>query len=567
MGAPTDRDRRPIFICAAAIAAAAAAAYANTLRVPFLFDDPFSIAANPTIRHLWPPWAPLLPPRRRGLTVEGRPLLNLSLAVNYAISGTRVWSYHAANLLIHILAGLALFGVLRRTLDRWRDTFPDPWFAAGAALIWTLHPLQTESVTYIIQRAESLMGLFYLLTLYCFIRSVDCGPKSDFQDSGFSPHPSARMLQVLSVASCLCCVATKEVSATLPIVVLLYDRTFVSGTFAGAWRRRRRLYIGLASTWLVLGLLVLGAGSRGGTAGFGIGVSPWAYALTQCGAIVWYLRLAVWPSPLIFDYGAVWVTHPADALPGALVVAAVLWKGVAPLRVNSPSELTSSGATPSPASALGFAAAWFLLILAPTSSFIPGDRQTLAEHRMYLPLASVLAAILCGVWVLAGRWPRRRAIPFACLVACMAIGCLVATHRRNADYSSAIALYGDTVAKRPGNPLARYNLGMELASADRPAEAASQFEATLLLVPEFPQAEFNLGRSLEALGRPGEAIGHYEAAIRINPNYAEAHYALGCALLQAGRRSEARWHFNAAWLIRPDDARARGKRDEIDAGK
>jgi len=186
---PSHRIRCGILASAAAIATAAIAAYSNSISVPFVFDDPFAIASNPTIRHLWPPWAPLFPPHGQGLTVEGRPLLNLSLALDYAVSGTRVWSYHATNLLIHILAGLTLFGIARRTLTRWKDTFPDPWFAAVIALIWTLHPLQTESVTYIVQRAESQMGLFYLLTLYFFIRYSES--EGSLQASSPAPSPMA----------------------------------------------------------------------------------------------------------------------------------------------------------------------------------------------------------------------------------------------------------------------------------------------------------------------------------------------------------------------------------------
>ncbi|MCE0497832.1 MAG: hypothetical protein LV481_07805, partial [Methylacidiphilales bacterium] len=161
---------------------AALGAYANSFSGPFLFDDLSAIRGNPGIRHLWPPWAPLLPPGE--LTVGGRPILNLSFALNYAVSGFNVWSYHALNLLIHILAGLILLGVVRRTLLQpvLREKFgADAWpLALAVALLWTLHPLQTEAVTYLSQRAESLMGLFYLLTLYAFIRTI--GPSSDRGD-------------------------------------------------------------------------------------------------------------------------------------------------------------------------------------------------------------------------------------------------------------------------------------------------------------------------------------------------------------------------------------------------
>jgi hypothetical protein len=149
---------RWIFLSAAFIVVAGAAAYHNSLGGPFVFDDPASIVDNPTIRHLWPLDALFSPPSG-GVTVEGRPFLNLTLALNYAIGGTRVGSYHALNLAIHLLAALTLFGLARRTLVLFKSGAA-VGVAFSIALIWAVHPLQTEAVTYVIQRAESLMGLF-----------------------------------------------------------------------------------------------------------------------------------------------------------------------------------------------------------------------------------------------------------------------------------------------------------------------------------------------------------------------------------------------------------------------
>ena len=200
---PTDK-RWPVVLAAALLAAAALAAYRNSFSAPFVFDDVPAIAENPTIRHLWPIGSVLATPSG-GQTVSGRPILNLSLALNFALSGTRVWSYHLLNLLIHVLGGLTLFGIIRRTLPRWSGWRSPPKPGEGGspirlatrsadqriggdalhptllafliALLWTLHPLQTESVTYVVQRAESLMGLFYLLTLYGFIRGPSLRPR------------------------------------------------------------------------------------------------------------------------------------------------------------------------------------------------------------------------------------------------------------------------------------------------------------------------------------------------------------------------------------------------------
>jgi hypothetical protein len=244
----------------------------------------------------------------------GRPILNLSLALNYALGGANVRGYHVFNLAIHVLAALTLMGIVRRTLllpsmrgamlpssEAWlgpsmvarhasENGSMAPYLAGAVAMLWALHPLQTESVTYVIQRAESLMGLFYLLTLYCVIRS---------SSSGSALWPLAAVL------SCAMGMATKEVMVTVPVIVLLYDRTFLAGSFAGALRKRWGLYAALAACWAVLFCLMVHAGSRGESAGFGARDVPgwWPYAQTQCWAILKYLLLTLWPAGLCLDYG------------------------------------------------------------------------------------------------------------------------------------------------------------------------------------------------------------------------------------------------------------------------
>jgi len=223
-----------IALAACSLTVAALAAYWPSFAGVFVYDDEPAILRNPTIRQLWPLSGALQPPA--DATVSGRPVANLSFAVNYALSGTRVWSYHAANFLIHLCAGLTLFGIVRRTRVPGRQEAPavtheddrrpagDGGGVAGhptllalvIALLWTLHPLQTESVTYVVQRVESLMALFFLLTFYCFIRSLA------------SPHPLR--WRGLAVVLCLLGMGTKEVMATAPVLLLLYDRTFVGGS-------------------------------------------------------------------------------------------------------------------------------------------------------------------------------------------------------------------------------------------------------------------------------------------------------------------------------------------------
>src|SRR5664280_1652766 len=322
--------------------------YHNSLQGVFLFDDDAGIVQNTTIRRLWPMWTALSPPPRA--TVEGRPLVNLSLAINYAFGGVRVWGYHVLNLTIHILAGLTLFGIVARTLRQpvLRECFGRAALplALTIALIWVIHPLQTESVAYVIQRAETLMGLFYLLTLYCAIRGADSA--------------SANLWYSASVVACLLGMASKEVMVSAPLIVLLYDRTFLSGTFAQAWRQRWRLYVGLAATWIPLGYLVASTSNRSGSAGFGTIVTWQAYALTQLQAIALYLKLSIWPDPLVFDYGTGLAHSSSEVASSAFIVAVLLVGTLVALR-RWP--------------ALGFVGVWFFVILAPTTSVLPVATQ------------------------------------------------------------------------------------------------------------------------------------------------------------------------------------------------
>ena len=499
-------------------------AYHNSFTGPFILDDGPSIQRNPTIRHLWPIWDALSPPHKGAITVEGRPIVNLSLAINYALGGYDVRGYHALNLTIHILAGLSLLGIVRRTLlqPRLRERFGAVAneLALAVAVLWTVHPLQTESVTYIIQRTESLMGLFYLLTLYCFIRGA--------------ASSRSRRWYGLCAAACALGMVSKEVMVSAPLMVLLYDRSFLSGSFREAWRRRWPLYLALASTWIPLGCLVASVGNYGGVVGFGTDVAWQAYALTQTQAIVQYLRLSVWPYPLVFDYGTGLANSVGEVVPCALLVAAVLV-----------GTLIALWRWP----AVGFLGACFFAILAPTSSVMPVVTQTMAEHRMYLPLAAVVVLGVMGIHAVAGR--RTVAV-----VAVLAVGLGVLTVQRNQDYRSEIAIWGDTVAKRPENPRAQYNLGCMLRQEGRMQEAMEHWEEALRLKPDYADAHYNLGFALSKAGRFEEAIGHYEQTLRLTPDAGDAHCNLGDALVQLGKVQEAIGHYEQALQIKPDYAEA-----------
>ncbi len=517
-------SRRMRLLAILAIPALALLAYLPSFSGVFIYDDQPAILLNETFGSFWSAFCP-----PADTTVSGRPVANLTFAVNHALGGTHTWGYHAVNLLIHILAGLTLFAVVRRTLElptpegtRARSKF---WptgqpaiFAFAVALLWTLHPLQTESVTYIVQRVESLMTLFYLLTFYFFLRALQ------------SPHP--RRWLCLATTTCLLGMGTKEVMSTAPVLLFLFDRTFVTGSFRRTWTERRGFYLALAATWIPLAALVASTGwNRGGSVGFDVGTSVWTYWGTQLEAVPHYLRLALWPHPLVFDYPAQWVRHPAELAGYAAIVATLIVGTLWALRRHP---------------VAGFLGAAFLLILAPTS-VVPSSVQMIVEHRMYLPLAAVIIAIACLIRRATGRY----SLPLFLILA-LVLGGLTA--QRNREYQSEAGLWLDTLAKCPTNDRAHNNLGTLLARSGQFAQAAEHFEAAIRLRPDAADAHYNLGNALCRLGRRDEAIAHYEHALRANPQMPDAELALGTAIEESGQPGAAIPHYEQALRLEPQHA-------------
>jgi len=530
------------------------AAFHNSLQVPFLLDDADSIVNNPSIRSLATAWRP---PGDSGFTVSGRPLLNVSFAVNHAIHGTSVAGYHVGNILIHLAATLCLFAIARRTLlqpgpARHFAAHAAPLAALGAAL-WAVHPMQTAAVTYIVQRAEVLVGLCLLGTLYAFIRATT--------------QPS-RAWGITAVAACWLGMTAKEVMAAAPLVVFLYDRTFVSGTFREAWRRHGRLHLALAAGWLLLGALVFASGARGSTVGFG--VVPWGgHVLTQLAGIGRYLGHVVYPPGLVFDYGAMVENRAAPIVIGSLVVL-VLVAGTLVLLRRAPQA--------------GFLGAWFLLILAPTSSIIPVASQTLAEHRMYLPLAAVAFAVVVGLY-------RYRPRVAWIVLPILGVACVTGTIARNRTFASAITLWEDTVAKAPystrawtslavaylevgrsddalrcmaraaelspRDPGVQADTALALVKSERRIEALAHYERAIELAPEFAEARIGYGQLLRSLNRLDESVAQLQVAVKLAPNSARARCQLGIALRVSGRTAEAIEELTEAARLDPNLIQAR----------
>jgi tetratricopeptide (TPR) repeat protein len=490
----------------------------NALDGEFIYDDRTSILPEPAIRSLWPPWQAMW--AEEDSSFAGRPVVTYTLALNYAFGEFEVRGYRAVNLAIHLLCALALYGLVRRTLQlpRLRKGCGESAtpLAASVALLWMVHPIQTECIAYVTSRTESIAGLFYLLTLYGAARSLGDGPKQ------------ARWSGV-AIAACALGMASKESMVTAPVLVVLYDLCFGMGTPRALLRRRRGLYAGLAASWLVLAAIMLSA-PRGASVGFDLGVHPVEYFLNQCWLIVHYLGLVFVPHPLILDYGPTRPFGIGDVAPQILLLSALGVATLVGLVKRHP---------------LGFLGACVFVILAPTSSFIPIVTEVGSERRMYLPLAAVLAALVLAVHQGLTRAARaglpdvaRRAVA-GVLVVGIACALAFASARRERDYRSRLAIWSSVVSAMPDNPQGHFVLGNVLQSLRRIEPAGTRFERALELKPDFGHARVNLAAIRVAQGRHHEAEGHYREAIRLEPDLVYAYINLAMILQRQGRLDEA----------------------------
>jgi len=499
------------------VLAAGALVYANSLGNPFVFDDA-TIVEDRSARRL----APALPDS----PAAGRPVVRATLAFNHALGGTDVRGYRTFNIALHLACALVLFAVVGRTLRRFEGPIgaAADGLAGAVALLWTLHPLHSECINYISQRSETIMALFYLLTLYGSIRALDTENK--------------RPWYALAVAACVTGMASKEAMVTAPVMVVLYDAVYSGRSWRSLLHERRGFYALLAATWIVLGALIA-TGPRAASVGFSLGTGALDWAKNQCVVIVDYLRLIFWPHPLVLDYGYPRALSASDVAPYALLLVALL-AATAVTLLRRPRS--------------GFALVWLFVILAPTSSVVPIITEVGAERRMYLALAGPLALLTVGVWLLLRRRNAGRiGVALLLVVATLLAG---GTLLRNRDYESPSSIWQTAVLARPQNHRAHGNLGKALQQDGRPDEALTHYRRALDLEPDYAEGLNNLGSAFQVLGQTDEAISSFHRAIEVRPGYVNAHYNLATALQSVRRFDEAVTHYRRALQLTPGYARA-----------
>lgn len=503
----------------ALLALAALFTYYNSLHGAFLFDDNVFVGDANVGR----PWK---------AAMANRPVINWTLALNYWADGLNPRGYHVFNLAVHGLAAVVLYDLVRRTLllPRFAGRYPEGvagWVGLAAAAVWLVHPLNTQSVTYVVQRCESFMGLCFLAAVWCFLRGVTAERRAGWW------HAAGVACIGLGVGS-------KEVAVTLPAVLVLFDRAFLAGSWRGVLGRWR-VHAAYAAFpvgwfgWMVFGGLL--AGEQNGTVGFAVRLfTPVTYALTQTEVLWHYLRLTAWPDRLVLDYldwperkslGEVWPY--AAGLAGLLAVTAY--------------GVLRNRAWAAPAAAC-------FLILAPTSSVVP-IQDAAFEHRLYLPLACLVPLVVVGAWRLAaGRVPPRVTAAVA-VVLVLALGFRAMV--RNEDYASLVRMFGQNSAARPDNPRARGAFADVLRQTGQVAAAEAEIKAAVALPRNTSANAVVLGNVLLALGQLDEAAAYLAGVLAQTPDDPALNAQLGTVLVALGRPAAAIAPLEAARAKKPAD--------------
>jgi protein O-mannosyl-transferase len=494
-------------------------AYSNCISKTLVFDDDAWIVDQPLLDD----------PNEYFKAMEGRPLLALTNVAMHRLGRNNPVGHHVLNVFIHLAATLTLYGLVRRTLllPRFHGRYDGraPYLAFAVALLWMLHPLQVQSVTYIIQRGESMAGLFYLLMLYAVLRgnevgaapfeAVDAGKRLGLRRCGW---------YALAVVSLVLGFGSKETMATAPVALVLFDRIFLTRSIGHLIRRRWVFYLFFLVTWgMFTGFHVYRAVMAAGGIGFGMETLTWKqYALTEAGALLYYLQITFWPRGLAIDYQSwPWCHTLSDAMPEGAIVAAMLLATVVFLFWRP---------------ALGFVCAWFFIILAPTSSILP-IADAVFEHRMYLSLATpVVLTVFFVDWAL-----RRTSLtvlgPYLLTAAALALGIL--TFLRNEEYRSRAAVWQVAVERMPESVRARANFGQGLLVEGRNEEVVPILERALELAAHDPTSLQNLAAAYEQLGNFAAAADCYRRLCGFFPNDAKYWRMYGAALLVIAKWEEA----------------------------
>jgi len=537
--------------------------YSNTFDVPFHFDDSLRIKENPHIRIENLSFNNIKKAAFSKRSSQNRPIGNITFALNYYFHQYNVFGYHIVNIIVHLLTGFFLYLFIKITLSlpALKNTCRhNHLIALFSALIWLTNPVQTQSVTYIVQRLNSMSAMFYIIAFLLYVkgrisqkqytnqthqnkRETKTKEVSSSQKhkSSFSFYlPASTLYFSGSALAWILSLGCKQISVTLPVFIFIYEWYFFQD-LSKDWFKSHLKYITvifvLLSALAILFLIHYGANpwdaymSRFSRQGF----TPGERLLTQFRVLIYYISLILYPHParLNLDYDfplSHSLINPISTFPALLAILGLITLALYLAKKNR---------------LISFCILWFFGNLVIESSIIP--LAIIFEHRLYLPS---MLAILIPV-ILMYRYIKLKWLTPGLLCIVLAVFSIW-TFQRNKVWSDSVSLWGDCVIKSPNKARPHSNLGQALINQGKIDEAIKHCFKALEIKPDFPGAHINIGHALEKKEKYNEAIDHYLKALEIKPDYAKAYYNMGLIRSKQGLINEAFDHYYKALKIRPD---------------
>lgn len=513
-------------------------AYENSFAGVFHFDDFPCIVTNQSLKSLDATWRATAEEIPGGL--RRRDVGRWTFALNRSLHDLDLWGYHAINLAIHLAAGLLLMGLIRRTLAL--SIIPRTirnhatWLAFCVALLWVVHPLQTESVTYIVQRLEALMGLFFVACLYALHRGAQGGSSAWYG---------------MSVLSAALSIGTKEVGLMILPVAVMYDRIFLAKDWSELLKRRgwvHGLILAMTLAYFVIGIGKIPYHVKRPDAA-GRRATSWEYLRSQPGVLLHYFKLTFWPTDLCLDH--VWqVAKDRFEIYGkGSVILGILGIGFALLR-RKPT--------------IAFLILTYFIILAPSSTIVP--LHLAFEHRVYLSLCTLVCGLVLAVFALTqlslNRLNRRSeesnsriaASVTLTLTIALAIPLILATRERNKVYHSQVAMWSDVVRVSPHNARGHMNLAIYAGEQGELDRAENHYQFGLKIDPENDQLHYNYGCLLiKHRNAPEQALHKLRRAVELSGKSALYRFAYADVLERLERFDEAEESFRLGLGLSPKD--------------
>jgi Flp pilus assembly protein TadD len=585
-------------------------AYSNTFNAPFVFDDNINIIHNTIVkdfRYFSDPSLIDTVTKNKELLYgfKNRTVGYFTFALNYKAHGLNVFGYHLVNLLIHIANALLVYQLVILTFStpyfkNWNTAekhgCPQRSMAFFSALLFVGHPIQTQAVTYIIQRFAALATLFCLLSVVMYVKFrlqssfVDDAAGDD--KKAVSDKTAHWICYLTAFVSAVLAMKTKEIAFTLPVIIVLYEFMF----FEGKPFKRILYLIPLLSTMLIIPIGLIGNNISLADISVGLNkalavssqnsISRWDYLFTQFRVIATYFRLLFLPvgQNIDYDYPIYHSFFNVPVFSSFIILLSVLILGVylyfRSRRIEREIDYLFR--------VIAFGIFWFFITISVESSILP-IADVIFEHRVYLPSAGFFIGISSACSLALGRFHRSRPAAgrtAALLGALLIVSLASATFARNMVWQSDFTLWKDALAKSPNKARPHSNVGVAYTSRGEIDNASREYRIATTINPDFveaysnlgvvlfvekrydeaekellkavqrrpffPTSYYNLGRVYAAQERLYKASVQYETAIRMKPDYAEAFYELGSICMQQGRQDEALRQFSHAATFKPE---------------